>query len=343
MGARQARWPIRRRRTLVSGHREEQVERERAEAQPERSVGRRERDHRVRQADWGEAVGHGGHDVDRHHRDGQERHRPVEPVEHEARQALGLPAAEVDDAHHEARRQAAAARRCRPRGSRTNRRSGRWPPGRLKRELLRPSADADDRSVRDHQAARQAERRRASRGPTRHGRSRRCWRRWRRRTSRRPRSRSARSRPPSRPRRGSTMWWRERRLSWSSAARSCSRSPGPRRRRVPSGPRSGRRGRVVVGDEDEPAPGGASPAIERSPPRLTSTPPPISPLGAARGPVGRERLGGRSEVQLDALRELNGSASADRARTTRHPPTGIARTRMRSGPKRARSSAKSQS
>ena len=100
----------------------------------------------------------------RQHVDAPRPRRPAATPFGEARRprsaaALRLPAAEVDDAHHDARGQAAAGRRARPRGSHTSRRSGALATRRLTREpppatrrrgpLVHPGR---------HQAARQPER-----------------------------------------------------------------------------------------------------------------------------------------------------------------------------------------
>ena len=85
--------------------REEEVERDRAEPEPQWPVGADERNEHVDEGDRRETVGDGGDDVHRHERGREERDILVQRREHESRPARAREANDLTDSEGQARRE----------------------------------------------------------------------------------------------------------------------------------------------------------------------------------------------------------------------------------------------
>ena len=229
----------------------------------------------------------------------------MKPVEHEARQALRLPATELDDPHHDACRQQKQGDDAGPprhvpvgaRSARHQRGSTRDPP--------RATPDAGHRSVSRHQAARQAQSGRATLAPTRRGRSPPC---------------SATLASTHEP--AATLTVRQTSAAESPlAGRRCggaapvARGPAAhgraRRRqatagrRVPPGRGSGAAAAWSSATWTSQPPDGRLPGDREIAAEVDQHPASDRVVSAARGAVGGQRLGGRPEVELDAWRKLD--------------------------------------
>ena len=95
--------PMRWRSRLVTTEREEEVERDRAEAEPERPVRGDERDHHVDPADRRERVGDDRDHVDGEEHEHQQRHVAVHELDDEARPRGAAPAERRQDPEQHAR------------------------------------------------------------------------------------------------------------------------------------------------------------------------------------------------------------------------------------------------
>ena len=105
-----------------------------------------------------------------------------------------------------------------------------------------------------------------------------------------------------RPERGSRMWWASPLVGPPAADGRARRGEAAARDRD-HGARAGERGGVIVGDAHRPAAGGGGPATATSPPRQTRAPEPVADAIRCGGPVGGPRLRRRAEVELDARRD----------------------------------------
>ena len=81
---------------------------------------------------------------------------------------------------------------------------------------------------------------------------------------------------------------------------------------------------MIVGDLDQPAPAGRLPGDREIAAKVDQHPTSNRVVSAARGAVGRERLGGRPEVELDAWRKLDASRPLIQSHRPPSPDDGCA-------------------